>query len=272
MGSLLLPLVLTLQEALTNRHAPASLYYPTVAVVAVNHLFGMLLIPSRFPAYDIPSARGLAVGSLYGLAFLGWSLTFRIGTCAWYEPWGKCCAIVALYAWLFACSDALQNSYCWVRGKYKTQLGKTWDLPFVASSYRQVFFHNIYRQPTPRALRSSLMTAPHGALPTLFVALFGSVLLLQLPYLHRGPARLAHLTTLHPDLARWACYQSLMVVVCNQFAVFLVSLVIHRRIDLAAVTFYNVMVPLIPLMNILAFARRFPDVALGGIVSTLLAR
>lgn len=77
-GSLVLPLLLVLREAVTEQHAPAPLYYLTVAAIAANLVFGVALIPSRFPAYDVPAARGLAVGSLYGLAFLGWSLTFRV--------------------------------------------------------------------------------------------------------------------------------------------------------------------------------------------------
>lgn len=77
-GTLVLPLVLVLLEAVTSQHVPAPLYYLTIAAVACNLLFGVALVPSRFPAYDIPAARGLAVGSLHGVAFLGWSLTFRV--------------------------------------------------------------------------------------------------------------------------------------------------------------------------------------------------
>lgn len=83
-GCLVAPLFLVVREAITAQHAPAPLYYLTVAAIAANLVFGVALIPSRFPAYDVPAARGLAVGSLYGLAFLGWSLTFRVGGSSWF--------------------------------------------------------------------------------------------------------------------------------------------------------------------------------------------
>lgn len=157
-----------------------------------------------------------------------------------------------------------------MRGKYKTELGRKWDLPFEPSSYRQVFFENMFRQPTPRALRASLMTAWHGALPTVFVALLGSVSLLQLAYLRGGPASIAHLTALHPHFARWASYQSLLAVAANQFAVFLVTLVIHDAMSLGMVAFFNAMVPLVPLLNIVAFCLRYRGSSFPGMVRAIL--
>lgn len=157
-----------------------------------------------------------------------------------------------------------------VPNRYKRALGRKWFLPFEPSSYRQVFLENLYRQPTPQGLQASLMTVWHGALPTVFVALFGSVALLQLAYLRWGPASVAHLAALHPHFARWASYQALLAVGANQFAVFLVTLVVHNRMGLGTVAFYNACVPLAPLLNILAFCLRYPGASFPGMVRAIL--
>jgi len=268
-GALVLPLVLIVHEAMTSMHAPVPLYALTVVTIFCNLLFGVALIPTRFPAYDIPAARGLAVGTLYGLAFLGWSLTFRLGGCGWYAPIGKLFALIAVYAVVFSWSDAGQNMYCWGKGKYKTELGRKWYLPFEPSLFRQVFGSNLWRQPSKEALQASLMTAWQGCLPTIFVALLGSASLLQLPYLFWGPASIQQLTTTCPGLVRWATYQALLAVAANNFATFLVTLVVHNRLPLGHVAFYNVCVPLIPLLNIAAFCWRYPGVSLSLIVRLL---
>jgi len=269
-GALLLPLVLVVREALTNTHAPGLLYGVTVATILMNLLFGVALIPSRFPAYDIPAARGLAVGTLYGLAFLGWSTTFRFGGQAWYAPIGRLSALVAAYAVAFSWSDAGQNIRCWRRGMYKTKLGRKWYLPFERSSLTQVFGSNLWRQPSADALDASLMTAWQGCAPTVFVALLGSSALLQLPYLLWGSAYTRSLTMACPALTRWATYQALAAVAANNFATFLVTLVVHSRLPLHHVAFYNVLVPLIPTLNIAAFCWRYPGMNIPLILQLLL--
>lgn len=170
---------------------------------------------------------------------------------------------------MFSLSDAVQNSWCWMQGKYKRELGETWTLPFEQSSFSDVFFRNLYRQPEPRALQASLMTAWHGALPTIFVALFGSLSLLQLTYLRWGPTGMARLTTMHPHLVRWATYQSLLVVAINQYAVFLVTLVVHKQMGLKLVAFYNALIPLMPLLNMVAFCLRYPGWSFSSMVRAL---
>ena len=77
-GALCFPILMVVYEALTSSHVPMPFYLLSVITIACNLIFGMALIPRSFPAYDIPAARGLAVGTLYGWAFLGWSLTFRV--------------------------------------------------------------------------------------------------------------------------------------------------------------------------------------------------
>lgn len=268
-GALVLPLVLVVQEAMTSSHVSVLLYTSTILAIFSNLLFGVALIPTRFPGYDIPAARGLAVGTLYGLSFLGWSLTFRFGAYGWYGPIGKLFAIIAVYAVVFSWSDAGQNMYFWWKGKYKTELGRKWFLPFEPSLFRQVFGSNLWRQPRADALQASLMTAWQGSLPTIFVALLGSASLLQLPYLLWGPASMQQLVNSYPGLARWATYQALLAVAANNFATFLVTLVVHNRLPLGHVAFYNVCVPLIPLLNIAAFCWRYPGVSLSLIVRLL---
>ncbi len=269
-GALVLPFVLAVYEATTGRHVPLPWYLVTIATIACNLLCGVALIPSRFPAYDIPAARGLAVGTLYGVAFLGWSLTFRFGGLAWYAPLGKLFALLAVYGVCFSWSDAVQNMYFWRTGQYKTALGRKWYLPFEPSRFREVFGSNLYRQPTPDALQASLMTAWQGCLPTVFVAFFGCASLLQLGYVAWGPASLQQLTASCPGLARWATYQALLAVAANNFATFLVTLVVHNRLPLAHVAFYNFLVPLIPLLNIAAFCLRYPGMSFPIIVQLLL--
>lgn len=268
-GALVLPLVLVVHEAMTSRHVSVPLYTVTVLAIFSNLVFGVALIPTRFPGYDIPAARGLAVGTLYGLSFLGWSLTFRLGTYGWYGPIGKLFALIAVYAVVFSWSDAGQNMYFWWKGKYKTELGRKWYLPFEPSLFRQVFGSNLWRQPRADALQASLMTAWQGCLPTIFVALLGSASLLQLPYLFWGPASIQQLVNTYPGLARWATYQALLAVAANNFATFLVTLVVHNRLPLGHVAFYNVCVPLIPLLNVAAFCLRYPGVSLSLIVKLL---
>lgn len=114
------------------------------------------------------------------------------------------------------------------------------------------------------------MTVWHGALPTVFVAVFGSVALLQLAYLRWGPASILHLAARHPHFARWASYQALLAVAANQFAVFLVTLVVHNRMDLGRVAFYNALVPLAPFGGVLAFCLRYPGASFPGMVMAIL--
>lgn len=77
-GTLVSPLLMVLYEAFTSTHVPTPFYIFSIMAIAFNLIFGAVLIPRSFPAYDIPAARGLAVGTFYGWAFLGWSLTFRV--------------------------------------------------------------------------------------------------------------------------------------------------------------------------------------------------
>lgn len=127
-GTLILPLLLVVYEAMTGCYAPAGMLVLTVSSVALNLALGAALIPRRIPAYDIPTLRAFAVGVLLGWAFLSLSLLFCLGPSDWYEPVGRAGAWLSLYSVIFAWVDALQHAYQYCRGNFKTHIGESRDV------------------------------------------------------------------------------------------------------------------------------------------------
>lgn len=120
-GTLILPLFLSALEARTQSHVPLALYAITVATAMANLGFGAALITRKVPAYDIPTLRAFAVGVLLGTAFLGSSLLFVAGPSKFYEPFGVLFGAIAVYAAIFACSDALQHARLFLRSKWTSE-------------------------------------------------------------------------------------------------------------------------------------------------------
>lgn len=200
-GTLILPLLLSALEAGTHSHVPLALYSITVATAMANLGFGAALITRKVPAYDIPTLRAFAVGVLLGTAFLGSSLLFVAGPSKFYEPFGVLFGAIAVYAAIFACSDALQHARLFLRSKWNSEaddsfkgvtkvpqkstyaemgqmtvqnvrggaaavpstgLGRRhWFLPFERASFKDVFLTNLWKQPTAEALEASV-SPPNG--------------------------------------------------------------------------------------------------------------
>mmetsp|Transcript_61530 Transcript_61530/g.91484 ORF Transcript_61530/g.91484 Transcript_61530/m.91484 type:complete len:425 (+) Transcript_61530:33-1307(+) len=262
--TLLLPLILTWYHAVTGLFPPMPLYFGTVATAIANLSFGGSLICCRVPAYDIPTLRAFAVGVSLGFAFLGQSLLFVLGKFAWYQPFGVLFAVTSVYAAVFAWSDALQHAWNFLPSSKQNDLPATnagtkslhrfWTLPFEKPKVGDVFLRNIWRQPTPEALKTTVSPA-NGVVvfTTGMTALFASLSLLQLRYLLLGPAGMMQLCIAEPDFCHWSALQALLAIVANNFGTFAGTLVIQRQTSQKKAGFYNAIGLLVPVLNIVTF-------------------
>jgi hypothetical protein len=149
--------------------------------------------------------------------------------------------------------------------------GRKWYLPFERPSPSDVFFHNVYRQPSKEGLEASVSPANLVVVLTTFLtALFATIGLMQLRYLVSGAMGMATLAKLYPNIARWSVYQALLAVVANNFGTFAGTLVIQGRVSQEAAGLYNALGLMIPVLNILAFLVRYPGALADLTITTLL--
>jgi hypothetical protein len=141
-----------------------------------------------------------------------------------------------------------------------------WNLPFERASAGDVFFRNLWRQPTPAALEATVSPA-NGVVvfTTGMTALFATLALLQLRYLALGASGMAALQSAAPAFCQWSALQALLAVVANNFGTFAGTLVIQRRVSQRSAGIFNAIGLLIPVLNIAAFLLRHqPETAAAG--------
>jgi len=262
--TLLVPMTFAIFEAITSQHVHPVLYGSCIFLIMSNIVAGASLIPRKIPAYDIPTLRAFAVGTLLAAAFVSQSLFFRFGSLSGFEPVGKCLALVSLYAVIYAWSDALQHLMKYMSGDYKLDVGKKWYLPFTRSSYRHIFIDCLYKQPTKESLDATVSPANFVTVCTTFLtAVFASISLLQMRYLVSGSAGVQAMLMYHPELVRWSCYEALLAVVANNFGTFAGTLVIQNKVSQKTAGIFNALGLFIPVLNFLAFVCRNPMLAPG---------
>lgn len=284
-ATLVLPLVLAAwHTALKGGFPPMGLYASALVVSALNLSMGAQLITRRVPGYDIPTLRAFAVGVSLGFAFLGHSLLFVAGPYVWYRPVAYIFGACSVYAAIFAWSDALQHAAnFFVTGRRgNTQLfamdskGRArrplfWKLPFERARLGDVFFRNLWRQPTQAALEASVSPANAVvAFTTGMTALFATLPLLQLRYLSLGPEGMAAFVRTQPVFCAWSSLQALLAVVANNFGTFAGTLVIQRRTSQQIAGVFNALGLLVPVLNIAAYLLLDPSsMTLSQFVSLL---
>lgn len=262
--TLVIPMILSIWEAVTSKHVHPAIYGLSILVIICNVGAGASLIPRKVPAYDIPTLRAFAVGTLLAVAFVSQSLFFRFGSLSFYEPIGKLLAVVSLYAVIYAWSDALQHLTKYVSGDFKSEVGRKWYLPFKTSSYKHIFLDCLYQQPTKEALDASVSPANFVTVCTTFLtAVFASISLLQLRYLVSGSTGLSSMSLVYPELVRWSTYEALLACVANNFGTFAGTLVIQNKVSQKSAGIFNALGLLIPVLNFMAFIVRKPELAYG---------
>lgn len=257
--TLLLPLLFAVWESITSTHISTPLYLLGIGMILLNIYMGAALIPSRIPAYDIPTLRAFAVGVLLALSFASLSLFFRFGHLASYAIIGKVLAAVTIYGVVYAWSDALQHLNNFRKKEFKEEIGKKWYLPFQKSSFKHVFLDCLIKQPTKEGLAASVSPANHVTVLTTFLtAIFASTALIQCRYLLSGTDGVQKLMELYPDIARWSTYNALLAVVANNFGTFVGTLVVQNKIPQQIGGMFNAIGLFIPVFNVIAFTMKYP--------------
>lgn len=271
-GTLIVPLLFAVYERITHRHVPVALYLLTQLMIGVNLLMGMLLIPSRIPAYDIPTLRAFAVGVLLGTSFASMSLFYRFGHLMQYEVVGKVLAVVSAYGVLYAWSDALQHVYRYCKGDFKADIGKKWYLPFKRASLPYVFFTCLVKQPSEEGMAASVSPSNAVTMATTFLtAIFATVAMLQGRYLFSGAAGMQAMALQYPEIVRWSAYEALLAVVANNFGTFAGTLVLQNKVPQPVAGAFNAMGLLIPVLHVLAFTLMTAN-AIPGLLATSFGR
>ena len=257
--TLVLPLFFAIWEAFTSSHVPLPLYLFGVTMILLNISMGAALIPSRIPAYDIPTIRAFAVGVLLAVCFSSLSLFFRFGQFPAYAIIGKILAGITIYGVIYAWSDALQHLNNFRKKEFKAEIGRKWYLPFQKSSFKYIFLDCLIKQPSKEGLLASVSPANHVTVLTTFLtAIFASTALIQCRYLLSGVEGMQRLVTLYPDIARWSTYNALLAVVANNFGTFVGTLVVQNKIPQPIGGMFNAIGLLIPVFNVIAFAIKYP--------------
>ena len=267
--TLIVPLLFSLWEAFTSSHVPLPIYAFCILGIAINVLFGASLIPSRLPAYDIPTLRAFAVGCLLAVSFTSMSLFYRLGSNHSFTMLGIFFSLVSIFSTAYAWSDGLQHLNSYLKGNYKISIGKKWFLPFEKSTLKHVFLDCFWKQPTAAALDatvspSNLVTA----CTTLLTAGFATISLLQLRYLQSGAVGMARMSALYPHIVRWSCYEALLAVVANNFGTFAGTLVLQNKVSQKTAGVFNALGLLIPVLNLAAFCFRYPEVISSLLVTS----
>jgi hypothetical protein len=271
-GTLIIPLFFAVHERMTSQHVPLPIYLACQIMIWINVMMGALLIPSRIPAYDIPTLRAFAVGVLLALSFSSMSLFYRFGALQQYTIIGKILAVVAGYGVVYAWSDALQHVYRYCRGDYKPTIGRKWYLPFERSSLKDVFFTNIIKQPTQEAMEASVSPSNIVTVTTTFLtAIFATIAMLQGRYLLSGAEGMQKMVTTYPEIVRWSCYEALLAVVANNFGTFAGTLVLQNRVPQPLAGTFNAVGLLIPVLHVIAFILGNPN-GIGDLMKTSIMR
>lgn len=253
-ATLIVPLFFAIYERIEHAHVSIPIYLAAQLMIWVNVIMGMLLIPSRIPAYDIPTLRAFAVGVLLALAFSSMSLFYRFGHLTQYAWLGKGLALLAVYAVVYAWSDALQHVYRFLKGDFKADIGKKWFLPHRKSSLSYVFITCLTKQPTAEELQASVSPSNAVTTATTFLtAIFASIALLQTRYLFSGPAGMQAMLQRYPEVVRWSCYEALLAVVANNFGTFAGTLVLQNRVPQPLAGLFNALGLFIPVLHVLGF-------------------
>ena len=105
-----------------------------------------------------------------------------------------------MYAW----SDGLQHLHRYLKGDFKSSIGKKWYLPFEKSTFKHIFIDCLVKQPTDEALRASVSPANQVTVATtLLTAVFATISLLQTRYLMSGHIGMTNMLSQYPDIVRW---------------------------------------------------------------------
>ena len=266
--TLLIPLAFSIWEIFTSSHVPLPLYILCVITISTNVFFGAALIPSRLPAYDIPTLRAFAVGCLLAASFTTMSLYFRLGCMQSYEIFGKIFALGSVFSTIYAWSDGIQHLISYLKGNYKEDIGRKWYLPFERPTMKHVFVDCLWKQPSESALKASVSPSNMvTAFTTLLTAVFATISLLQLRYLSSGVAGMTTMAQLYPDIVRWSCYEALLAVVANNFGTFSGTLVLQNKVSQKTAGMFNAVGLLIPVLNLLGFCVRYPG-AINSLITT----
>ena len=266
--TLIVPLIFSIWEIFTSSHVPLPLYILCVLTISTNVFFGAALIPSRLPAYDIPTLRAFAVGCLLAVSFTSMSLFFRLGCIQSYEIFGKIFALGSIFSTIYAWSDGIQHMISYVKGNYKEAIGRKWYLPFERPSMKHVFVDCLWKQPSESALKASVSPSNMvTACTTLLTAVFATISLLQLRYLSSGVAGMTKMAQLYPDIVRWSCYEALLAVVANNFGTFSGTLVLQNKVSQKTAGIFNAVGLLIPVLNLVGFCVRYPG-AINSLIVT----
>eukprot|EP01036_Dinobryon_divergens_P026119 gene26119-34729_t len=237
--TLIVPLIFSIWEIFTSSHVPLPLYILCVLTISTNVFFGAALIPSRLPAYDIPTLRAFAVGCLLAVSFTSMSMFFRLGCMPSYEIFGK----------IFALGSIFSTIYAWPTMKH-------------------VFVDCLWKQPSESALKASVSPSNMvTACTTLLTAVFATISLLQLRYLSSGLAGMTKMAQLYPDIVRWSCYEALLAVVANNFGTFSGTLVLQNKVSQKTAGIFNAVGLLIPVLNLVGFCVRYPG-AINSLIVT----
>lgn len=225
-------------------------------------------------AYDIPSIRGFAVSCGVVASFVGLSLMFHesFGPRAWYEPFGKAFSWVSIYTVVYAWSDAIGHLGQYLRGEFRSAeeaRQRTWFLPFESSTYRYIILDCVVKKPTLKGLSASAAPSHLVTLiPAIMIAAFVNTALINVRLLLTGSEGLSCLISRYPDITRWASYNALLVVMVSSFSTFLGSMVLHRRISVAAAALLSIAVYFLPVFNVGLLLNRYEDK--GAVLQDLL--
>ena len=257
--TLILPLLFTIWEATTSSHVSLPIYLFGIFVILTNLGFGGALIPTRIPAYDIPTVRAFAVGVLLGLSFTTLSLFFRFGYLSSYFIPGSMFAFISIYTVIYSFSDGLQHLNMYFKGHFKEDIGKKWYLPFEKSNLKYIFMDCLTKQPTEEALNASVSPANIVTCSTtMLTAIFAIISLLQVRYLWLGSAGMQSMLSQFPEIVRWSCYEALLAVTANNFGTFAGTLVLQNKVNQRTAGMFNAIGLMIPVMNVIGLLFRYP--------------
>jgi len=289
-NTLLFPVALMVYEATYHLHPDVFLYLFSVLNIALNCIFGALLIPKRIPKWDLPTIRIFVVASTGGLSFLGLSLNFRFGHIQKYDPVGQCMAVLSLLSIVYALNDTVRHVHQLFNNLRSGSLTLT-DLGFhfpTASpkqlglkdeypTLRYCFVSAFLDHTTHPAIVAMVTSVPSNvtvvvlSITTMF---FGMAGLLQIHYLVHGYQGMVALHAMYPKLTRMAVYGFLGAALANNYGTFAGTLVIKRKMSIVTAAMINAMAALVPIVEVSLFALRYHDEERldGFILDTLLCK